>query len=66
MAKQALKISKKWLEESRTFFREFLDQTDFLDPQRAGEQGPKFLYPEWLIMLIAVLSVWKIKIKVLG
>ena len=62
MPKQTLKISKKWIEENRTFFREFLDQTDFPDPQRTGERGPKFLYPEWLIMFIAVLSV-KLKTK---
>jgi hypothetical protein len=39
-----------------------LDATDFPDPERIGERGPKFLYPEWLIMLIAVLSV-KLKTK---
>ena len=62
MAKQARKISKKWIEQNRLMFREFLDETDFPDPERTGERGPKFQYPEWLIMLIAVLSV-KLKIK---
>lgn len=62
MAKKARKISKKWIEENRIMFREFLDQTEFPDPQRTGERGPTFQYPEWLIMLIAVLSV-KLKIK---
>ena len=62
MAKSAKKISKKWIEQNREFFREFLDETNFPDPDRAGERGPKFLYPEWLIMFIAVLSV-KLKIK---
>lgn len=62
MAKRAKKISNKWIEQTREFFRDFLDETDFPDPDRTGERGPKFLYPEWLIMFIAVLSV-KMKIK---
>ena len=62
MVKTAKKISKKWIEQSREFFREFLDETNFPDPDRIGERGPKFLYPEWMIMFIAVLSV-KLKIK---
>jgi len=62
MAKKAHKISTKWIVENRTFFRDFLDQTGFPDPERAGQRGPKFQYPEWLIMFIAILSV-KLKIK---
>ncbi len=62
MAKKARKISVKWIKENRVFFRDFLDQTGFPDPERAGERGPKFQYPEWLIMFIAVLSV-KLKVK---
>jgi hypothetical protein len=62
MAKKTHKISTKWIVENRTFFRDFLDQTGFPDPERAGERGPKFQYPEWLIMFIAILSV-KLKIK---
>ena len=62
MTKKVLKISKKWIEQTRDYFREFLDETDFPDPDRLGERGPKFSYPEWLIMFIAVLSV-KLKIK---
>ena len=62
MAKLARKISKRWIEQNRVMFREFLDETEFPDPERAGERGPKFMYPEWLIMLIAVLSV-KLKLK---
>jgi hypothetical protein len=62
MAKQARKISKKWIEQTRTLFRDFLDATEFPDPERIGERGPTFYYPEWLIMLIAVLSV-KLKLK---
>ena len=37
-------------------------QTDFPDPDRISERGPKFYYSEWLIMFIAILSV-KMKIK---
>jgi hypothetical protein len=62
MVKTAKKISTKWIEQTREFFRDFLGETDFPDPDRTGERGPKFLYPEWLIMFIAVLSV-KMKIK---
>jgi hypothetical protein len=62
MTKKVRKISKKWIEQTRDYFREFLNETDFPDPDRLGERGPKFYYPEWLIMFIAVLSV-KLKIK---
>lgn len=62
MVKRAKKISEKWIIETRELFRGFLDETDFPDPERLGERGPKFKYPEWLIMFIAVLSV-KLKIK---
>ena len=62
MARRTRKISKKWIEQNRELFRDFLDETDFPDPERTGERGPKFRYPEWLIMFIAVLSV-KMKIK---
>jgi hypothetical protein len=59
---KAQKISKKCILETREFFRDFLDETDFPDPDRLGERGPRFKYPEWIIMFIAVLSV-KLKIK---
>ena len=62
MTQKAQKISKKWVKQTRKFFRDFLDETDFPDPERLGERGPTFKYPEWLIMFIAVLSV-KMKIK---
>ena len=62
MAKRAQKISGKWIEQTRDFFIDFLDETNFPDPDRTGERGPTFKYPEWLIMFIAVLSV-KLKIK---
>ena len=34
----------------------------FPHPERNGERGSKFSYPEWLIMFIAILSV-KCKVK---
>ena len=62
MEKTVNKISKKWIQKNREFFREFLTETEFPDPERLGERGPTFTYPEWLIMFIAVLSV-KFKLK---
>ena len=62
MARKSNKISAHWICETRNDFRSFLDETSFPDPERCGERGPKFTYPEWLIMFIAVLSV-KLKIK---
>ena len=62
MVRKAQKISEKWILETRELFRDFLNETDFPDPDRLGERGPKFKYPEWLIMFIAVMSV-KLKLK---
>ena len=62
MPRKANKISTRWIRETRKAFRDFLDETDFPDPERLGERGPKFKYPEWLIMFIAILSV-KLKVK---
>ena len=62
MTKKTNKISAQWILETRNDFRAFLDETNFPDPQRLGERGPAFTYPEWLIMFIAILSV-KLKIK---
>ena len=62
MSKKSNKISTRWIIETRDDFRAFLEETDFPDPERIGERGPKFRYPEWLIMFIAILSV-KMKIK---
>jgi len=62
MPRKANKISTRWIRETREAFREFLDETNFPDPERMGERGPKFKYPEWLIMFIAILSV-KLKVK---
>lgn len=44
--KKAKKFSDKWIEQTRELFRDFLDDTDFPDPDRLGERGPKFLYPK--------------------
>ena len=62
MPRKANKISTRWIRETREAFRDFLDETTFPDPERLGERGPKFKYPEWLIMFIAILSV-KLKVK---
>ena len=62
MADKANKISIRWIRETREAFRDFLDETNFPDPERLGERRPTFKYPEWLIMFIAILSV-KLKIK---
>jgi hypothetical protein len=62
MKNAANKISTKWIQQNRDAFREFLTETEFPDPDRMGERGPTFRYPEWLIMFIAVLSV-KFKLK---
>ena len=62
MATKSNKISARWIRETRNDFRAFLDETNFPDPERLGERGPKFKYPEWLIMFIAILSV-KLKLK---
>lgn len=40
----------------------FLSETGLPDPKQRGKRDPDFTYPEWLIMLIAILSV-KLKIK---
>lgn len=62
MVKKSNKISARWISETRDEFRAFLEETDFPAPERIGQRGPKFKYPEWLIMFIAILSV-KMKIK---
>ena len=46
MAKGAKRISEEWIVETRELFREFLDETGFPDPERLGERGSKFKYPE--------------------
>ena len=43
-------------------FRAFLDEIDFLYSLRLGPRGQAFTYPEWLIMIIVILSE-KLNIK---
>jgi hypothetical protein len=62
MATKVTKLNPKWISETRKYFLEFLKVTRFPHPERNGERGSKFSYPEWLIMFIAVLSV-KCKVK---
>ena len=62
MAKKSNKISTRWISTTRDDFKAFLKETGFPAPDRLGERGPTFKYPEWLIMFIAVLSV-KMKLK---
>jgi len=58
VTKRVRKLSREWIKRTRTDFREFLDETRFPDPKRReGSRGPEWKYPEWLIMLIAILSV---------
>lgn len=57
MAKRITKVSRKWIQQTRKNFRNFLKETDFPNPVREGERGPEFKYPEWLVMFIAILAV---------
>jgi hypothetical protein len=56
------KLNPEWVREARDYFVEFLKVTKFPHPERNGVRGSKFDYPEWLIMLIAVIAV-KAKVK---
>ena len=56
------KLNPQWVRETRDTFTEFLHMTRFPHPVRHGVRGGTFLYPEWLIMFIAVLAV-KCKVK---
>lgn len=51
------KLNPDWITETRTQFLNFLELTKFPHPSRNGRRGSNFEYPEWLIMLIAVLAV---------
>jgi hypothetical protein len=62
MAKKVSKLNPTWITQTRKYFLEFLKLTRFPHPERNGQRGSKFSYPEWLIMFIAVLSV-KCKVK---
>lgn len=39
MTSKANKISSKWIRETRKAFRDFLDETNFPDPERLGERA---------------------------
>jgi hypothetical protein len=62
VVKKSNKISNRWISETLDDLRACLEETNFPAPERIGERGPKFKYPEWLIMFTAILSV-KMKIK---
>lgn len=62
MKNQTPKLNPDWIRETRDYFKKFLKITKFPHPERNGNRGSKFDYPEWLIMFIAVLSV-KVKLK---
>lgn len=62
MSTKVGKLNSDWISETRKDFLEFLETTGFPHPERNGERGSTFVYPEWLIMFIAVLSV-KCKVK---
>lgn len=55
--KKIAKLSPQWIRQTRRDFRHFLKETGFPNPPRLGERGPEFMYPEWLIMFVAILSV---------
>jgi len=56
------KLNVQWIRQIRDSFKEFLKTTRFPHPVRNGTRGSEFDYPEWLIMLIAIVSV-KCKVK---
>ena len=57
MASTISKLNPEWITETRQYFFEFLELTNFPHPDRNGTRGSSFDYPEWLIMFIAVLAV---------
>jgi len=56
------KLNPAWVKQVKREFLDFLQATKFPEPVRNGTRGSPFAYPEWLIMLIAVLAV-KAKVK---
>lgn len=60
--KSTPKLNPEWVKEARSYFKEFLEVTEFPHPKRNGARGSEFEYPEWMIMFIAILSV-KAKVK---
>jgi hypothetical protein len=57
MANTVSKLNPEWITETRQYFLDFLELTNFPHPARDGTRGSSFDYPEWLIMFIAVMSV---------
>jgi hypothetical protein len=56
------KLNPQWVKQLKKEFLSFLRETRFPELTRNGTRGSTFVYPEWLIMLIAVLAV-KCKVK---
>ena len=50
-------VSKQWIKETRTYFLEFLRETQFPEFTQPRGRGSPGVYPEWLIMLIGVVAV---------
>lgn len=57
MANTVSKLNPEWIAETRQYFLDFLELTNFPHPERNGMRGSSFDYPEWLIMFVAVLAV---------
>ena len=57
MTKKISKLNPAWITRTRKYFLEFLKVTKFPHPERNGERGSKFFYPEWLIMFLRLFSV---------
>ena len=57
MTNTVSKLNPQWITETRRYFLDFLESTNFPHPVRDGTRGTRFDYPEWLIMFIAVLAV---------
>ncbi len=57
MTSTVSKLNSEWITETRQSFLDFLELTKFPHPERNRTRGTEFDYPEWLIMLIAILSV---------
>ena len=50
MSTKVGKLNSDWISETRKDFLEFLETTGFPHPERNGERGSTFVYPEWLII----------------
>ena len=56
------KLNPAWIQQAKAEFDGFLAETNFLTVSRNGTRGSTFVYPEALILFIAVLSV-KVHVK---